>query len=58
MVQRKLKFWKEYFELKNGRIKVFKRKGVSDKFYARFTFRGEKGYVQESLKTNNKDEAT
>ncbi len=28
MVQ-KLTFWKEYFKLKNGRIKVFKRSGVS-----------------------------
>lgn len=58
MALRKLTFWTDYFELKNGRIKIFKRKGVSDKFYARFTFRGEKGYVQESLKTNNRDEAT
>jgi len=51
------KFWIDYFELKNGRIKIFKRKNVSDKFYARFTFRDEPGYVQESLKTEDKDEA-
>lgn len=51
------KFWIDYFELKNGRIKIFKRKNVSDKFYARFTFRDEPGYVQESLKTKDKEEA-
>lgn len=32
------KFWVDYFELKNGGIKVFRRKNVSNKFYARFTF--------------------
>jgi integrase len=51
------KFWVDYFELKNGRIKVFRRKNVSNKFYARFTFRDQTGYVQESLKTTDIDEA-
>lgn len=52
------KFWTDYFELKNGRIRIFKRKGYSNQFYARFTFRGHKGYVQQSLRTANKEEAT
>ena len=52
------KFWVDYFELKNGRIKVFRRKNVSTKFCARFTFHDRPGYVQESLKTSDKDEAT
>ena len=52
------KFWVDYFELKNGRIKVFRRKNVSSKFYARFTFHDRPGYVQESLKTSDKEEAT
>lgn len=51
------KFWVDYFELKNGRIKVFRRKNVSKRFYARFTFRNVSGYVQESLKTTDIDEA-
>ncbi len=51
------KFWVDYFELKNGRIKVFRRKNVSEKFYARFTFRDQTGYVQESLRTKDKEEA-
>lgn len=51
------KFWVDYFELKNGKIKVFRRKNVSSKFYARFTFRDQAGYVQESLRTSDKEEA-
>jgi len=51
------KFWIDYFELKNGRIKVFRRKDVSKKYYARFTFAGEAGFHQESLRTADKDEA-
>jgi integrase len=51
------KFWVDYFELKNGRIKVFRRKNVSKRFYARFKFRNVRGYVQESLKTTDIEEA-
>ena len=51
------KFWVDYFELKNGRIKIFRRKNVSKRFYARFTFRGQSGFVQESLRTQDKEEA-
>ena len=51
------KFWVDYFELKNGRIKVFRRKNVSKNFYARFTFRNVSGYVQESLRTTDIEEA-
>lgn len=50
-------FWLDYFELKNGRIKIFRKKNVSNRFYARFTFRDQAGYVQESLKTTDKEEA-
>lgn len=57
-VNNKLSFWTDYFELKNGRIKIFKRKGVSSRYYARLTFRGTKGFVQESLFTTDKEEAT
>jgi hypothetical protein len=52
------KFWVDYFELKNGRIKVFRRKNVSKSYYARFTFQGESGFVQESLRTTDKQEAS
>ena len=51
------KFWSDFSSLKSGRIKVFRRKGVSNRFYGRFTFRGTKGFVQESLGTSNKEEA-
>lgn len=52
------KFWVDYFELKNGRIKVFRCKNGSKSYYARFTFQGESGFVQESLRAADKQEAT
>ena len=49
---------REYIDLRNdGRIMLFKRVEVGDKFYVRLKIKGNRGYKTVSCKTKNRVEA-